>query len=63
MNGVIEMLEQNLVDDKDIQIVLEGFQDYMNRNVRAKQFHIGELELFMEPIFEHAGYRSTQGGD
>ena len=58
------MTDQNIVDAADIQLVVNGFKQYLKRAIDTRSFKIESLKKFMEPIFERAGYRyptHTQG--
>ena len=56
------MINRNNVADEDVQRVVDGFKHYMQHAIETNDFSVAELKNFMEPIFERAGFRSTQGG-
>ena len=56
------MIDRNAVADEDIQRVVDGFKLYMQYAIDTGSFDVEDMKNYMEPIFERAGYRSTQVG-
>ena len=51
-------LKNNLVAQKNIELVLGGFQQFYQHMMQTQSFDPIEMRNFMDPIFERAGYRS-----
>ena len=47
-------------DEKQIQKIIDGFQEFHKHSIKAKQFNFLKLKDFMEPHFTELGYRSNK---
>ena len=49
-----------VVDQKAVSAVVDGFKMFYNHVIETKKFDVIELKNFMEPIFKKAGYRNVE---
>ena len=55
-------MNQQFVAKKNIDLVIDGLENFLQQMIRSQQFNAADMKNLMEPIFDRAGYRDLRHG-